>query len=323
MKTPLLFLSSVIVVCATSAQERGVLRPDGEAIPVRSGHVLDVIKESAGNRIQQTVITPPCPNSEAVGVVPGTPTVNFGYNYGDVATMIYTAPFTGVIESVYFMSYGAVAMPDSTASLRIMGANTTGLPATTWMGYWPDSTTCDSIALGTTAYQDEATGPYVPGEVNYPPVNGTELWGLGGFPIPWRGGQTVTGVRMMDLGYEPTITAGDSFAVCIRVPACPNTGTNRNEMSGVTGSGQGRFFKFYHLPRLGTTDYGWYCRADYDMFMWVVMRAATPLPPVLELSRLPSALDTIPRRAWLRTYRCDAFGDTTLSDSGIAGANLL
>jgi len=125
----------------------------------------------------------------------------------------------------------------------------------------------------------------------------------------------------MDLGYEPTIPAGDSFAVCIRVPPCPNTGTNRNEMSGISGSGQGRFFKYYQLERLGSADYGWWCRPDYDMYMWVVMRPAGN-PPLLSLSRLTSVMDTLAQTVWLRTYRCDMFADTTLSDSGITGAYL-
>jgi len=314
----------LIVTCIASSQERVLLTPQGEVIPVgNSQSALELIKTSAAGAAQEPSPPPVCPGSVPIGVVPGSPTVNFGYNYGDVAAMIYTTPYAGVIESVYFMSYGSVAIPDSTASLSIMWANTTGLGATAWMGFWPDSNaiSCDSIPISPfpAPYMSEATGPYIPGYVGYAPV-AEERWGLGGYPVVWHTGTTITGVRMMDLGYEPTVTAGDSFGVCIRVPNCPNTGTNRNEMSGVSGSGQGRFFKFYHTQRLGTGDYGWYCRTDYDMYIWVVLRPTYNIPPIIEhVTRLHHTISQSARTVQAYGYDCNP-GDP--ADTAIASMTL-
>ena len=319
MKTSRYVLSTLIAASVALSQQRVVLTPDGEAVPVGRGQsALELIKKSARVEPEEPAVSPPCPGRVPIGVVPGTPTVNFGFNYGDVAAMIYTSPYEGAIESVYFMSFGSVAIPDSTAFLRIMGANTSGIPATTWMGYCIDTNaiSCDTPPLYMTAFPDEATGP-CSGTI---PITENEMWGLGGAPVTWHTGTTVTGVRMMDLGYEPQVTAGDSFAICIRVPNCPNTGTSRNEMSGTTGSGQGRFFKYYHGQRLGTGDYGWWSRADYDMFIWVVMRPTGSLPPIITFETvLHHTLSTQPREVCFSAIPCD----TTSVDSTIAHAELI
>ena len=116
---------------------------------------------------------------------------------------------------------------------------------------------------------------------------------------------------MMDLGYEPSVSAGDSFALCLKVPDCPNTGTGRNEMAGPTGS-TGRFFKYYIRPRLGTEDCGWYARADYDVYMWVVLRVNFSWPPViLDATQLHHTVSTLPRHVYMVAYACyrPPFGD--------------
>jgi len=324
MKTFRLVLSILFAASIGFSQERVLLTPQGEAISVgKSQSALQLIKKNISTDLQEPPPPPACPTSVPIGVVPGTPTVNFGFNYGDVAAMIYTSPYEGIIESVYFMSYGSVAVPDSTVSLSIMWANTTGLAATTWMGFWPNSNaiSCDSIPISPfpTPYMSEATGPYMPGYVGYAPV-AEERWGLGGYPVVWHTGTTITGVRMMDLGYEPPVTAGDSFGICIRVPNCPNTGTSRNEMSGVNGSGQGRFFKFYHNQRLGTGDYGWYSRADYDMFIWAVLRPTYNMPPIIEsVSRLHHTTSQSARIIQAYGFDCNPGNP---GDTGIASMTL-
>ena len=178
MRTIQYTILMLAVASSASSQERVLLTPRGEAIPVRTDQsALQLAKKDVGKHVQELVAITACIERIPLGE-PGPVGVNFGFQNGDVAAMIYTTPYTGVIESVYFMSYGSVAIPDSTAFLRIMGANTSGLAATTWMGYWPDSSAmpCDTEVFRT-PYEDEATGPYVPGSVSYPPVNGTEYCG--------------------------------------------------------------------------------------------------------------------------------------------------
>src|SRR5712692_4056777 len=115
MRISNLVLILVLVVGSAFSQQRVLLSPYDEAIPVEKGqsalHVIMKSKIATG----ASVMTQPCPPGVNVGVVPGNINTNFGFFYGDVAAMIYVAPFRGVIESVYFMSYGEVANPDSTA----------------------------------------------------------------------------------------------------------------------------------------------------------------------------------------------------------------
>ncbi len=300
MKLPAAIFAIFVIFSSGFAQERVLLTPSGEAIPVVKGQsAFQLAKKTAGLEKQSESILPPCPTEVAVGKHAGNVNTNFGFFNGDVACMVYQAPVTGVIESVYFESFGTVANPDSTALVRIMRATTSGFATgATRMGAWPDTNT---IASGDTTlrtpYEDEATGPFMCDSGShhcFAPVGTPELWGLGGFPVTWHTGQRITGVAMFDLGYEPTVMAGDSFCVCIRIPPIPETGTLRNEMSAdnnvVTPF---RFHKYYHHNRSTAGTWGWWAR-EFDMFIWVVMRlspASITFPP----AALGNTFSTNPR----------------------------
>src|SRR5712692_6438906 len=176
------YLKLLLVVFVVSglafSQQRALLGP-GDAIPVEKGQsALQLAKKMANKGLGPEAVLVNCPPvvRQKVGKYQGTINTNFGFFYGDVAAMVYQAPFTGVIESVYFESFGAVSNPDSSANLRIMHANTRGFAtAATHMGYWPDTTSGDTIPR--TAYQDEATGPFACSSISglcYPPVGTPE-----------------------------------------------------------------------------------------------------------------------------------------------------
>ena len=302
------------------AQKRLLLTPSGEAIPVNRGPGNTPMQSVAGNQNKAETVLPPCPSDFIVGRSDyENLNTNFGFNHGDVASMVFVAPITGTIESVYFATYGLNGIPDSSAYLRLFIANNDGH---SHAGYWLCAADSD---VGRSPFPDSACGctTWVALDSGATPPTIRELCPtgapcpVGGFRITWHR-NAVNAISPTALGCESTVNYGESFMVALQLPPT-HLANDRTEL-GASSSPEFRFLKYYQHDRFPGQP-GWWARADYDMYIWVVMRP-TGSPGVITFSEVPGyILSTEPQQVCMNAYRC-INGDTTRSDSSIAYADL-
>lgn len=319
----------LVMATAAFAQQRYLLTPGGEAIPLKMDQ--GVLKVAMDHQLAgpQSVLAACVPGGTVGDIGPGN--TNFGFGNGDVCLQRLIAPVTGVIESVYFRSYLENTIPDSSCSIRIFNSTWTAAnpePAgiICWGYYrWPSDPTAVSFASpyaddpGVTGWKANTPGAFDP--------NGAEIWGLGGYSTTWHRAADANGyinaVSMMDLGVEPPVTAGQAFNVNIRVPSLVTPPpTDRSEMLSVTADiSVSDFVKFYYRGRTvgDSLTYGWWHR-EYTMNIWAVLRATGNVAPtVAGVSTAHDTLGSFPVTVTCLTYDCNFI---TPSDTGVTAATL-
>ena len=327
----LLFLA-VLVSSVLFAQERVIITPGGDAIPVKKGETeFDAAKkagligkEETPNAVQVVA----CPSSLDAGNVydPNRYNVNFGFAAGDVSAMVYVVPFSGNISSVHWKP-NANTFTNLDATLRISKCTirNSGNTTPTYWGYFPNSNDPDVEQTGhvkNTPWPGDATGAYVPGATGTKNIIGENLWGgeIGGFPITWPNSSTTQNIPMLGLGYEPTVTAGDTIIISIQKSAfVGSTEASSAVFRASAAELPFRFMKYYYFGRLATADPGWWSR-EYDMFIWFTITVTGDVPPtVTSTTTVNHTISTGPQNVRLTAFDCNIAAP---ADTGVAGANV-
>jgi len=333
MKISKLLFLVVLASSVVFAQERVLITPDGEAIPVKKGETdYDALKKTGligQDLIPNTLQGGGCPSSLEAGFPynPALYNTNFGYAAGDVSAMIYVVPFSGNISSVHFTT-NANTFTNTDATVRISKSTilNSGNTSATYWGYFPNSNDPDAEQtghVGNTPWSDDATGAYVPGAAGTSNPIGQNLWGgeIGGFPVIWPASAAINAVNMIDLGYEPTVTAGDTIIITVQKSAFAGSGEASNAVfrSNNAPALPFRFIKYYYFGRLATADPGWFSR-EFDMFISFTITVTGDVPPTVDSSTTVNhTISTGPQPVVLTAYDCNIAAP---ADTGVASANV-
>ncbi|MBI4548701.1 MAG: hypothetical protein HY707_12015, partial [Ignavibacteriae bacterium] len=296
----------VLILTTTAiAQERLLVSPDDEVIPLHQGEsAFEVFRQrllkpsSTVVCSDQLIFPPPCPPWSIC--LPPNNNI-FGAFHKDVMAMRFTAPATGTIDTLYWLMFNIGAL-DSVVVIRLFESNIykgqgPGYPpyhppCVPW-GYYLNSSDLDQWIA---PFRDEATdtnwiSTYTPSTVQSFDPFGEELWGGGGFPV--RALPNSVKVLPMDvLGYKPTVQRSEEFFITMKVnspPYHPDPKDSRTEWSAhglkVTPNDYyypSRVWKFYEHDRgpsncngfpLDSLRRGWYARGgstldSLDVFVW-------------------------------------------------------
>ncbi len=322
-------LALCLVTMAAVAQQRYLVSPYGEAYKIAPDESVLKAAIRVGLADPSSVMGVCTPKGAVGDVGPGG--TNFGFGNGDVSLQRLIAPVTGVIESVYFRTYIANSVPDSSCTVRIFNSAWTaanpGPAGIVCWGYyrWPS----DPSGYGTSPYADDpGVNPnFVARTAGAFNPNGAEMWGLGGYSTTWHRAPDangyVNGIRMMDLGSEPPVTAGQAFNVCIRLPSVPTPpNPDRSEMlSASTDIAASGFLKFYYRGRTAgdSLTFGWWHR-EYTMNVWAVIRATGNVPPTVEgVSTQRDTLGSFPVTVTCTAFDCNF---SAPADTGVVSVTL-
>ncbi len=235
--TPLIVLLLPLLVIpgpAATGQDRYLVSPAGEVIPIRHGEsAATLIKNRQARKLLQSDSI--CTDHFFFGFPPELypTTVNFGSYHSDVIAEWFVAKASGRIDTIYWLQWMSVGAFDSTVYLRVHESNIgpgygPGVrpgpfnpPCQNW-GYWRNNNDPDQ---GVAAFIEDATDTNWVSTINYssvpstPPV-GKELWGSGGYPVKVTPG-AVNSVAMDVLGDTIGVTTGDVFFISFGIPRCP------------------------------------------------------------------------------------------------------
>jgi len=331
MKTVTTFL----VMCATLLSAQNIiLKPAGFS----SGQQNEIIKIKtmvSSKRGFKKVI--PYDNSlnGVTGIIDtmryAAPNFNWGTNFGffgqDVMVQWFEAPSDMDINAVSFMCSDD---ENSNVSVKIVAMNwdkdqiqaTQGDFGASWWGYYEaDQNGFNDIS----SFQDdpETTGGWVEkgeGETQqWGSPFGSDLWSDQSVGSPATAVlNEETWVNMNQLGFSPSVMAGDIFGVVIKNESTTldegRTGLMANNTIGFTG------FKFYRNGRLQTgVDYGWWTRLyTWNISVAVDMSSSPPFR-VTSFTILHTTLSTDPRQvnAWI------VDDNPSGGPAGVAFANLV
>jgi len=366
------FLSLLLLVLLLSAfaftQQHYLVSPNQEVIPLtkwqRAAHLVEARSHTTQGRTASSVAG--CSNQFTFGYTEDLfpPGNRFGLYHHDVLGQWYVAKATGTIDSLFWDSNGNVgaAVMDSTLKVRIhqsLIGPTYGPgirpgpfdpPCQNW-GYWIDNTDLDQ---GVAAFPEDAN-PY-PGPFHSTIAHGTagppfgsEIWGLGGYPVTMHAG-VINEVAMMDLGEACSVSVGQCFFVNFKTyyPApihyYPDTRTEF-AAAGVTVTTSdenypSRDWKFYEhdsgpsncagVP-LELVKRGWVARGgfgtdttDVGMYnIWYTMTVSSNTPPDVRdaVGGVPhNTLSTGPQQVQVNLTDCDP---ANLALAGIDHAQIL
>jgi hypothetical protein len=225
----ILLLLLALLVLPGSAQERYLVSPDREVIPLSPGESAGAVIAAKARQRALAAVT--CGDKFTFGYPPGLYTLNtsFGARHRDVLGQWFVAQSAGTIDSIFWDVRGEIGAYDSTVYLRVHASvigphygpgvrpGPFAPPCQNW-GYWVNTNDLDQ---GIAAFREEATDTNWVSTINdsaepsLPPV-GAELWGLGGYPVklhPYR----IGAVAMADLSAPIPVAIGDRFFISLRV----------------------------------------------------------------------------------------------------------
>jgi hypothetical protein len=239
---------------------------------------------------------------------------NFGMFDGNVMLQYFQAPADLIIKGAGFSVSDATGAANATISLRLLKLNWTwdeliGVPAPLNMGTYPEEG--DGLG-GIDPFGENATGnwqdfsegayPLPPWADNVDPAANTfeyDLWSDAGFGWPFTaelqavGGGVYQWVDMIDLGFEPEISAGEVFAVALVHDGADPAFADRigfwsDNTLGIPG------WKYYEEGRLADGD-GWWTRLYTWDFAVAVDLVGDRAPQISGVTRLLTTVDTGPQ----------------------------
>jgi hypothetical protein len=224
-----------ILVCSAPAQERYLIAPNAEVIPLSPRESAAEVMKVRRTRNAASAAT--CPDKFTFGYTPEiyTANSNFGAFHRDVLGEWFVAPASGTIDTIFWYNREHIGAYDSTVYVRVHASNIgpqygPGVrpgpfspPCQNW-GYWRNSNDLDQ---GVAAFLEDATDTAWVSTINaasqpsMPPI-GAEIWGLGGYAVRIHP-NSVGHAAMEDLAMPIVVTAGDKFFVSMRVGHEPDS----------------------------------------------------------------------------------------------------
>lgn len=280
-----LLLLLVVALMATSAFAQkgklGILSP-------RSGEVMMIDKKSGKTVADYLANTSFNKVTGTTGIIdtlmyPGDINTNFGGWSNDVFFEWFDPGADCIIKEVWVNFYAKGTQ--GFTSLQLFKTDyPTNVPddavnANGWAGFYGDETAGN---VGTTS----AAGPWTGPDWSYDPLK-EEIWGFGGFPVTIPDETPVwVGTSMNFLGVEPTVTAGERFAVVVNFLGSDWTADGRMAIYSINGDAAapnpGAKFYAYHDQNVGggggTGHYGWVIR-NYMWGIFVVVEFTSNTPP--------------------------------------------
>ncbi|MBI3765398.1 MAG: hypothetical protein HY277_02705, partial [Ignavibacteriales bacterium] len=130
MRLLTLFLSVLLLSCFVLAQQKYLVTPDQDVIPLRKGESASAVIAKRMKRAQSPVssVTNSCPSYFHFGFDPnaGFPdNGNFGSNHKDVMAEWFQAKASGKIDTIFWLTGGTVGAKDSLIYLRVHNSNIT------------------------------------------------------------------------------------------------------------------------------------------------------------------------------------------------------
>ena len=225
MRLMSLFLSILLLSGVMIAQQKYLVSPKDEVIPLRRGESpASVIAKREGR------LTPANAATCGTEFIFGYPedkypaNSNFGARHKDVMGEWFVAKATGTIDTIYWESLGSVGAKDSLLYVRVHNSNigpTYGPgvrpgpyqpPCQNW-GYWVNTNDLDQ---GVAAFIDDATdttwhSTIASGPATGPPFSNV-IWGFSGYPVIDHGNQ-INKVGMLEIGTPLNVTVGQGFFI--------------------------------------------------------------------------------------------------------------
>ncbi|MDI6766715.1 MAG: T9SS type A sorting domain-containing protein [Bacteroidota bacterium] len=307
-----LFLIFLISTFSIFAQERVLISPDNDVIPLTKNQSSSELAKAMASKNINLV---DCDNHGTFGYptwLYNMQTNGLIMRHQEVYAMRFEAPEYGIIDSVFlvFTPSPYYDTADFLITPRMFKSNihpnqVHGVYTPDYLkwGYYLNTADLDG---GIAPFLDEATNP------NWISTNqdstwdpfGDEMWGLGGIPIPVHIGQStqIFSIAMDLWGSEPYVHQGESFFFCFR-----NETLHNNEIRatlGYTLLGERikpwRLWKFYEHRLPPALSQGWVALNAGNLNIWYTMKLNYPPPKF------------IPTKDWL-VSGTDAWTDIKLN----------
>ena len=338
-----LFLLSSI----TFAQERMILKSNGEQIKLnhkkdlREAITESQIKRSDGKVFNNTFVNP-TQNQFIPGdtisyrKLGGTWNTNFGFFGQDVMLQWFEAPADMTIKGIGFTCSDDTGAESATISLRLIRLNWTkeqlkNFGTDTQIGYFPSSAdgmnNVDPFGEGATGVwvSTDENNPLPPWTDNEDPAQNTfdyDMWSDAGYgwpitPIASPSDAPIyQWVPTVDLGFEPSVSRGDIFAVVASHDGITLDTDRIGFWSDATVGYPG--WKYYENGRTAAeVDAGWWVR-NYTWDFGLVVDITGDLPPTIEVTQLTTTIVTDPRKVLAAVVDTNPSGGSV----GVAEVNL-
>ncbi|MBI5215107.1 MAG: T9SS type A sorting domain-containing protein [Ignavibacteriae bacterium] len=337
MKSILTFLLTLCCVVSISAQQKFLVTPDNDAIPLKKGERAENIIQQISDERMQTAMA--CSPTRQYGYDTADYPLwgQFNAKHKDVVAQWFVTPASGQINKIYWRAGDQVSNYDSTVYIRVHKANIgpnsgPGInfpsPCFDW-GYYPNSSDLDQ---GVSAFSDYATGPWIStAQAPYTsfPLAGNDLWGFGGYPVMMQPNQ-VNSVNLEEF-FPPNVTAGDSFWISMIVsgPQGHIDDLTTRWLTSIGGPSPSRVWKFYEHAGTtcgGASVPGWKARGggdiptDYVFDWWYEMSVTSNVAPTISnVTELHTTFSTSDRIVEAEIVDCNF---SNPGDIGIASALL-
>ncbi len=228
MRICLLLFFSMFITAEMASQQRYLISPNSEVIPLSQEENSATIIQRRSHGIASSADT--CTDKFTFGYHPEAfpITSSFGSYHRDVIGQWFVVPASGTIDTIFWMNSSTIGAYDSTIYLRVHRSNISkeygpgarpgpfNPPCQNW-GYWRNTNDPDN---GIAAFIEDATETTWISTINSPvpstPPFGEELWGLGGYPVRIKP-NAVNFAVMSDLNGPIDVKVGDKIFISMRI----------------------------------------------------------------------------------------------------------
>lgn len=308
-KISTLFVVLVMLAFSLNAQNKAILRPTGEMIPVKGQNTNEIIKDlkikNLSNVETRSIIAKPVNSKGTIDTMSYRETganmnTNFGFFSQDLMVQWFVAPADLIIKAVGVMP-SDVSGAAAGVGVSIVG---TGLTlddfSSSGQKLWGRYPSADGF-MGSTPFEWTANGEWE--SFNEMPAPFTEdLWSdFGdGFPITITHDATYTEynwVVLQDaLGFEPrTILRNEVFAIVTKHNGTDIAQPGEERMGFISTGGLSpaiNGFKYYAVKRLADGDQGWWTRNYVWDFVAQVDLIGDRPPVISDVTALNTTLST-------------------------------
>ncbi len=335
-KISTLFVAVAMLSTLVFAQNRAILTPDNQLIPVK-GDIREAIEGAKliphnGREVKNVIVTG-SETTSAKGTIDTLSVfeelalqrnVNFGFFSQDVMIQWYVAPADLYIKAIAFTISDASGFDaGNDVKVSIVGTDLTGDEIAgllmdgnpTWLGYYPT----DSYLGGKAPFPWFGNGDWIPATEGVPEIWKYDLWSDFGDGYPTTGvasGDDIiyNWVVLNDaLGFEPDmIQRGQVFGIAIQHGG-QNAEQPDEERIGFLSNKVGAAhpgYKYYSMGRMSADDGGWWTRKyTWDFVAQVDLVGDRP-PVISDVTQLATTLSTDPREV-----------SATVTDDNPSGGN--